>query len=180
VGTPFFLTLTDPSPHQLLAKAYRPDDVQTLPASDVGTESAHIAGSVNPAGAPVHVHFEFGETTAYGSRTADKAIAPGNDPVTFDADLDGLPSHTHIHYRSVAVSDFGVVVGPDRSLQTKKRHYYSDIEQKRLWLSHTGNVIVRMSCPSGVRCSGTVKLAAKHRTLGRAQYSIAAHHTTKV
>ena len=180
VGTPFFLTLTDPAPHKLLAKAYRPDDVRTLPASDVGTDSATIAGSVNPAGAPVHVHFEFGETTAYGNRTPDKAIAPGNDPVPFDAELDGLPSHTRIHYRSVAVSDFGVVVGPDRSLRTRKEHHYSDIESERLWLSHTGNVIVRMSCPAGVRCSGTVKLTAKHRTLGRAHYSIRAHHSKKV
>ena len=180
VGTPFFLTLTDPAPHKLLAKAYRPDDVRTLDATDVRKHSAHVAGSVNPAGAPVKVHFEYGETTAYGNRTDDQSIAPGNLPVLFAADLEGLPAHTRIHYRSVAVSDFGVVYGPDRSFKTKKRHYYSLIKQKRLWLSHNGNVIVRMSCPSGVRCSGLVKLTAKHRPLGRAHYSIAPHHVKKV
>jgi hypothetical protein len=37
-----------------------------------------------------------------------------------------------------------------------------------------------MSCPAGVRCSGTVKLSAKHHTLGRAHYSIRAHGLKKV
>jgi hypothetical protein len=180
VGTPFFLTLTDPAPHKLLAKAYRPDDVRTLAATHVRKHSAHIAGSVNPAGAPVKVHFEFGETTAYGNRTADQQIAPGNDPAAFAADLSGLPAHTRIHYRSVAVTDFGVVDGPDQSFRTKKKHYYSSIKQTRLWLSHSGSVIVRMSCASGVRCSGTLKLSATHLTLGRAHYSIAPHHIKKV
>jgi hypothetical protein len=181
VGTPFFLTVTDPAPHKLLAKAYRPDDVRTFSATDVHRHSAHIAGSVNPAGAPVKVHFEYGLTTAYGSQTADQSIAPGNNPVFFDADLTGLPSKTFVHYRSVAVTDFGVVNGPDRVLRTDgKHHHYSLINQKRLWLSHTGNVIVRMSCPGGVRCSGTVKLTAKHRTLGRAHYSIGGHRIKSV
>jgi hypothetical protein len=180
VGTPFDLVLTDSSPHKLLAKAYRPDDVRTFDAFHVRKHSATIAGSVNPAGAPVKVHFEFGETTAYGNRTDDQSIAPGNSPVAFTADVTGLPANTRVHYRSVAVSDFGVVYGPDRSFRTNKKHYYSQLKQKRLWLSHSGNVIVRMSCPSGVRCSGTVKLSAKHRTLGRAHYSIAPHHTKKV
>jgi hypothetical protein len=136
---------------------------------------------VNPAGAPVKVHFEYGLTTAYGSQTADQSIAPGNNPVFFDADLTGLPSKTFVHYRSVAVTDFGVVNGPDRVLRTDgKHHHYSLINQKRLWLSHTGNVIVRMSCPGGVRCSGTVKLTAKHRTLGRAHYSIGGHRSKSV
>jgi hypothetical protein len=180
VGTPFFLTLTDSAPKKLLAHAYRPDDVRTNAATNVGRESATLNGSVNPAGAPVKVHFEYGLTKAYGSRTADQSIAPGNAPVAFSADLTGLAPKTKIHYRSVAVSDFGVVDGPDRSFRTKHKEY-PRIAMKRLWLSHTGNVIVRLSCPpGGQRCSGTVKLTAKHRTLGRAHYSIRAGHVKKV
>ena len=182
VGTPFFLTLTDSAPKKLLAHAYRPDDVRTNTASDVSRDSARLNGSVNPAGAPVKVHFEYGLTNAYGSRTDDQPIAPGNLPVMFSADLTGLAPKTEIHYRSVAVSDFGAVYGPDRELRTRGgHHHYPRIAMKRLWLSHGGNVIVRLSCPpGGQRCSGTLRLTAKHRTLGRAHYSISAGRSKKV
>ena len=177
VGTPFFLSL---SGSKLLAHAYRPDDVRTLPASDVGKTSARLNGSVNPAGAPVQVHFEFGRTIAYGQRTAAQPIGPGNSPVAFSADIAGLRPNTRIHYRSVAVSDFGTVYGPDQVLRTKKRHHYPHIAMKRLWMTSSGTVIVRMRCTAGSRCSGIVKLAARHRALGHARYSIRSGHTKKV
>jgi hypothetical protein len=181
VGTPFFLTLSDPAPHKLLAHGYRPDDVRTYPATDVTKTSARLHGSVNPAGAPVKVHFEYGPTTAYGSRTPDLRIAPGNAPVAFSADLAGLAPNTRVHYRTVAVSDFGTFYGPDQEFRTKTHHYYGLIRQKRLWLSHSGNVIVHLSCPAGGnRCSGIVRLYGKHRRLGAARYSIRAGHTKKV
>jgi hypothetical protein len=180
VGTPFFVTLTDPAPHKLLAHGYRPDDVRTLPESLVTRTTAQLNGSVNPAGAPVKVHFEYGPTTAYGSQTDDQRIAPGNARVEFSADLTGLEPHTRIHYRAVAVSDFGVFVGADQVLRTKKHDPYGDIDQKRLWLSHEGNVIVRMSCPAGTRCKGVVRLTGKHRKLGSKHYSIAPGRTEKV
>jgi hypothetical protein len=173
VGTPFFLTLTDPSPHKLLAHAYKPEDVRTFPATHVDRNSARLNGSVNPAGAPVKVHFQFGRTTAYGHQTADQSIAPGNSPVAFSDLLSGLPPRTRVHYRSVAVTDFGNVYGPDQLLRTKgRKHYYPQITQKRLWLSHSGNVVVRLTCTAGARCSGTIRLTASHRTLGHAHYSI--------
>jgi hypothetical protein len=73
------------------------------------------------------------------------------------------------------VTDFGVVYGPDREHWTKGKHYYPHIVQKRLWMTSSGNVLVRLSCTTGHRCSGTVTLAAKHRTLGHSHYSVRAH-----
>jgi hypothetical protein len=181
VGTPFFLTLTgDPAPHKLLAHAYQADDVRTYPATHVDKTSARLNGSVNPAGAPVKVHFEYGPTKAYGRATADQSIAPGNAPVAFSANLTGLAPKTKVHFRSVAVTDFGVVHGPDRKFRTKSKHYYPHITQKRLWMTGAGNVIVRLSCSSHHRCAGVVTLSTKHRSLGSGRYSIRSGHLKQI
>jgi hypothetical protein len=180
VGTPFFLDLTSASPKKLLAHGYQVDDVRTNPASLVGKHSARLNGSVNPAGAPVKVHFEYGPTKAYGSVTADQSIAPGNAPVAFSADLTGLAPKTKVHYRSVAVTDFGVVYGQDREFRTKSQHYYPHIIQKRLWMTPNGTVIVRLSCTGHHRCTGVVTLSAKHRKLGSSHYSLRAGHGKQI
>jgi hypothetical protein len=178
-GTPFFLTLTDPAPHKLLAHAYKPDRVRTYPATHVRKTSAQLNGSLDPAGAPVKVHFEYGPTKAYGNVTPDQRIAPANRYVGFDEHLTGLPKKTIVHYRSVAVSDFGTFVGHDQVFKTGR---HEGIKQRRLWMTPAGNVIVRLSCPAdnGGRCKGVVTLSAKHRLLGSAHYSIRARHAKKV
>lgn len=175
VGTPFFLDLTSSAPHKLLAHGYQVDAVRTHVASHVKPTTARLNGSVDRGGAPVKVHFEFGLTKAYGSRTDDQQLAPGNAPIAFSAPISGLHPRTRYHYRSVAVTDFGVVYGPDVQFKTKGLPY-PHIVQKRLWMTASGNVLVRLSCTTGQRCTGTVKLVAKHRTLGHKHYSIRAHH----
>ena len=47
-------------------------------------------------------------------------------------------------------------------------------------MTHAGNVQVRLRCASGPKCSGTVKLSAKHRTLGTRHYSIRGGHVKLV
>jgi hypothetical protein len=189
VGTPFFLTLADGSPKRLLAHGYQADDVRTLPASAIGETTAHIAGSVNPAGAPIRVHLEYGPTAAYGSRTADQLIPAGNAPVSFGADLAGLLEHTVLHYRAVVESDFGTVAGQDATLKTAggghgghgHHHHHLRIASKRAWMDHHGNVRVALRCAAGgKRCTGTVRIQARHRTLGRAHFSVRAGHTKRV
>ncbi len=66
----------------------------------------------------MNVQFDFGRTTAYGAATFPTATGPGDIPSTFTAVLTGLPAHTTIHYRAVALSDFGVFVGADRTFTT--------------------------------------------------------------
>jgi hypothetical protein len=66
----------------------------------------------------VNVSFEFGTTTAYGSTTTPQKTGPDNVVDSFSAVLSGLPSGTTIHYRAVATSDFGKVVGADRTFKT--------------------------------------------------------------
>ena len=109
IGTPFFLFTNGTSPLGLFADAYQPSTPVTGAATAVSTSAATVSGSVNPEGAPVSAFFQFGPTTAYGSATAAQRLGPDNTSDTFAATLSGLPAGTPIHYRAVAVSDFGVV-----------------------------------------------------------------------
>src|SRR5262249_55615603 len=72
----------------------------------------------NPEGASVNVSFQYGTTTAYGQATAAQSTGVTNAATPFAAALTGLPARTTIHYRAVAVSDFGAFVGQDATLTT--------------------------------------------------------------
>jgi hypothetical protein len=119
VGTPFFaFTNTTHGPRALFAQTYEPENVQTGSPTGVGISQATVSGSANPAGAPAHVHFDFGKTTSYGSSTADQSLSPGENQASFNATLTGLPANTTIHYRAVATSDFGTFAGADKTFKT--------------------------------------------------------------
>ncbi len=117
-GTPFFLSTNGTSPRSLFADAYAPDTPVTGAATAVTTSSATLSGSVNPEGAGVAVSFQFGTTTAYGQSTAAQKLGPDNAVDGFTAALAGLPPATLIHYRAVAISDFGTFAGADQTLTT--------------------------------------------------------------
>lgn len=82
----------------------------------MSTSAATISGSVNPQGGPVNAFFQFGTTTAYGSATATQRLGPDNTDDTFTTTLSALPAGTTVHYRAVAVTDFGLFAGADRTV----------------------------------------------------------------
>ena len=120
VGTPFFLYADGTGPERLFAQAYAPSDIATGTSSAVTVSGATVAGSVNPGGARIKVHFDYGTTTGYGAATPDQAIAVGTAATAFGAALGGLPANTVIHFRAVASSDFGTIVGADQTFTTLK------------------------------------------------------------
>jgi hypothetical protein len=117
-GTPFFLYTNGTSPRGLFANAYQPDTPVTGAASSISSSSATVSGTVNPEGASVNVSFQYGTTTAYGQTTVGQATGPSKAATPFGAALTGLPAGTTIHYRAVAMSDFGTFVGADQTLTT--------------------------------------------------------------
>ena len=117
VGTPFFgFTNTTSGPRQLFAQGYQPESVQTGPPTAVSAAQATLGGSVNPAGAPAQVRIDFGPTTSYGTSTAVQSLVPSETQTAFTAAVTGLPKGT-LHYRAVAVSDFGTFAGPDATVE---------------------------------------------------------------
>jgi hypothetical protein len=118
IGTPLFLFTNRIAPRGLFAGGYRPDSLLSAPASNVGSTSATLNGSVDPRGASTKVSFQFGTTTAYGSSTTPETTGPDEQTDRFSAGVNGLPAGTTIHYRAVATTDFGTVVGGDQAFTT--------------------------------------------------------------
>jgi hypothetical protein len=118
LGTPFSLRTKGMGPLRLLADAYRPGKPFTGNATGIGSSSATLHGSVNPAGAAVNVRFDFGKTTSYGSVTPLRRLAPANTAVQGSAPLSGLPANTTLHYRLEVQTDFGSFFGADRKFTT--------------------------------------------------------------
>jgi hypothetical protein len=95
--------------------------VTTLGASQVTITTATLTGQVNPHGAATTFYFQYGTTTAYGSRTPSAAVGSGNALVGATAPISGLGPHTKYHYRLVAHNREGTTVGGDRSLTTPRQ-----------------------------------------------------------
>jgi hypothetical protein len=165
VGTPFFLFTNGTSPRGLFADAYQPDVPVTGAASGITASAATVSGTVNPEGAAVKVHFDFGTTTAYGQSTPAQTVAVGNAPAAFSAALSGLPAGTTVHYRAVASSDFGTFAGADQTLTTgtvsppPPGHGAVAVGHAKV----NGNTVaVRVTC-ANAPCTLTLKLTAQGR-----------------
>lgn len=90
--------------------------VSTSPAVVIDSSRATLNGSANPNGAST-VYFEYGPTTAFGSRTADRDIS-GNTSRAFAASLSGLSGATTYHFRAVLFNAAGTIYGTTRQFTT--------------------------------------------------------------
>jgi hypothetical protein len=167
VGTPFFaFTNTTHGPRALFAQTYQPENVKTGSPSGVGISQATVSGSVNPAGAPVHVHFDFGKSTSYGSSTAAQSLDPGENQTSFSGALTGLPANTTIHYRAVATSDFGTFVGADKTFKTASSTGSGSAGKASV---KGTTVSIRLTCKgaTGASCRFTLRLTVTEKFRGR-------------
>jgi hypothetical protein len=98
-----------------------PPGTVTGDATDVTETSAVLNGTINPVGLQSGYHFEYGLTTAYGSRIPQgiEAVAGnGRSPRIFSRTIEGLQPGTTYHYRLVASNSAGVAEGADRTFTT--------------------------------------------------------------
>lgn len=95
--------------------------VETGVASEVSETSAVLNGTVNPAGQLAGYHFEYGTTTAYGSRIPISSESPAGSqrvPRAFSKHISGLQPGITYHYRLVASNASGQGAGVDRTFTT--------------------------------------------------------------
>jgi hypothetical protein len=104
-----------------IAAAATKPGVSTLGASQVTITTATLTGKVNPDGAPTTYYFQYGTTTAYGSRTPSAGAGAGTAAVGATAPIAGLGPNTKYHYRLVAHNRVGTTIGGDRTLTTPKQ-----------------------------------------------------------
>jgi hypothetical protein len=95
--------------------------VTTGGAAQVTISSATLTGTVNPRGLSTSYYFQYGTTTAYGSRTASTAAGKGGAGVAAAAQISGLGSNTKYHYRLIAHNSDGTTAGNDRTFRTPKQ-----------------------------------------------------------
>jgi Trypsin-like peptidase domain/Fibronectin type III domain len=88
-------------------------DVATL----ITSRSARLNGFVNPHGFPTTVHFEYGRTTSYGSRTPDQT-KNGNGYQDVGATISGLSPGITYHFRIVGTNRVGRRNGTDKTFTT--------------------------------------------------------------
>jgi hypothetical protein len=127
-----------------------PPGVATSPASEVTETSAILNGTLKPFGLPATYHFEYGETTAYGSRVPaaiDAAAGNGYGVKFFSRTITGLSPGTTYHFRLVGSNSLGTAEGADRTFTTVAAGEFSTraYEQVTAPQKNGGAIIPRLS-----------------------------------
>jgi NHL repeat len=91
---------------------------ETEPATSVGETGATLNGIVDPEGLETTYYFEYGSTTAYGSKTAEVNVGAGKGDLEESKALTGLAMGTTYHFRVVATNSKGTIDGADQSFST--------------------------------------------------------------
>jgi hypothetical protein len=98
-----------------------PPLVTTGGAAQVTITTATLTGTVNPRGLTTSYFFQYGTTTAYGSRTPSTSVGKGGAAVAAAAQVTGLAPNTRYHYRLLARNSDGTVAGNDRTFRTPRQ-----------------------------------------------------------
>jgi phosphodiesterase/alkaline phosphatase D-like protein len=87
-------------------------------ASSITVTSATLNGTVDPNGRETTWYFEYGTSTSYGSKTAEKNAGSGTNAASVSVPVSGLTRGRLYHYRLVATSDAGTSRGADQTFST--------------------------------------------------------------
>lgn len=111
----------DATATQPFVTAISPPATETRPATDMAETSAVINGTINPYGLVTTYYFEYGPSTAYGTKVPagiEATAGQGRVAKPFSRRLTGLTPGATYHYRLVAASSAGTVEGADSSFTT--------------------------------------------------------------
>jgi len=86
--------------------------------TSTGETTETVSGALNPNGAETKYSFEYGTTTAYGSKTAEASAGSGTARVEESKSISGLTANTTYHFRIVATNSHGTSRGLDRTFKT--------------------------------------------------------------
>jgi hypothetical protein len=95
-----------------------PPNATTLSAGSVTETGATLSGTVNPNGSETKYYWEYGPTTAYGSKTPEESAGSGSSTVEKSKSVTGLTGGTTYHFRMVAVNSGGTSRGSDKTFGT--------------------------------------------------------------
>lgn len=91
-------------------------------ASEITTQGATLNANVNPNGTQTHAYFEYGPTSAYGTRLpqgSDIYVGSGTESVLVTQPVSGLQPNKTYHFRTVVYNSWsGAIYGPDQTFTT--------------------------------------------------------------
>lgn len=94
-------------------------EATTGPATRIAASSAKLEGRLNTLGAEAELHFEYGDSVAYGQSTTVQRAGPEITPRTVVAALTELVPGTTVHYRLVVAGEAGTTYGNDLTFLAK-------------------------------------------------------------
>src|SRR4029077_12306551 len=97
-----------------------PPRITSEPTTAIGHEEATINAKVNPDQLATTYHFEYGESSAYGTEVplGGASIGSGAVPVAISAALSKLKLGVTYHFRVIASNSAGTTSGPDQKFTT--------------------------------------------------------------
>lgn len=107
-----------PGPSPVPAPAASAPIVQTDSQVVPSNSTAVVTGKVTPNGALTEYWYEYGESTALGTRTAAQAIGSGFIAISAPAYITGLRADTNYYFRLSAKNAFGTVNGSTQNFRT--------------------------------------------------------------
>jgi hypothetical protein len=115
-------------------------DADTESANEVTANEAVLMATVDPNGEPTSYKFQYGTTTDYGNTVpaVGEETETGGQPVEAEEGIAFLAPETTYHYRVVATSSAGTVVGSDQTLVTMARTQTAAQETQREQEEATG------------------------------------------
>ncbi|HEY3827943.1 MAG TPA: hypothetical protein VGL57_01980 [Solirubrobacteraceae bacterium] len=123
-------------------------------ATHISANGATLNGYVNPSGAEPSYEFEYGKTTAYGTKTPAHALGAGTTAKAATQSISGLERETTYHYRLVATSGSKTSDGQDHTFATSAWGVQSvpTTEGMLCSASPTCTNLNEVSCPSAGFC----------------------------
>lgn len=92
--------------------------VSTGAATAVTNTSATLNGTVNPNKDATTAYFEYGTSTAYGTKTVTQNVGGSKANRKVSQSVTGLTASTTYHFRVVATNASGMTLGPDKAFTT--------------------------------------------------------------
>jgi subtilisin family serine protease len=108
----------------MLSRSWYAPTATTNSASAISHSKATLNASVDPEGLATSYQFEYGTTTAYGSKApaSPKATGSGSVAVAVSESIAGLVPNTTYHYRITATNAEGTSYGQNQTFQTTLPH----------------------------------------------------------
>ena len=95
-----------------------PPSASSVSVGALTPKSATLGGVVVPDGHTTSWYFQYGTTTAYGTKTATGSVAPPTTGVHVVRAIVGLTANTNYHFRLVTFNAAGTVAGADSTFTT--------------------------------------------------------------